>query len=437
MRELYQTPLVTRYASREMSTLFSEQRRAILYRRLWLALASAQKKLDLKITDQQLKQMENHLEEIPFDRICDLEKEIHHDVMAHILAFGEQCPDAKPIIHLGATSTYVTDNADLILMKEALHLLRQKIFLLLRHLAEFARTHADLACLGFTHYQPAQPTTVGKRACLWLQDLFTDALDWERIATELPFLGAKGATGTQASFLHLFKGDERKVKELELLIAREFGFTKIIPISGQTFPRKIDLTIFQSLASFAAGVHKIATDLRLLAHDGEIREQFAKQQVGSSAMPYKRNPIYSERLCSLARYLLALVQNPAYTLATQWLERSLDDSANRRIVIPEAFLTADALLNILISLIPNLQVDREQVQKHLEENMHHLIMEHQMMEGVQQGGDRQQLHERLRQGEEMESTAVNIESLIGRAPNQVREFLKDQIDPFLKKESKR
>jgi adenylosuccinate lyase len=439
VHDYYETPLVTRYASKEMSALFSERRRVILYRTLWLALASAQKQLGLSITDQQLEQMRRHLEEIPFDRIRVLEQKTRHDVMAHILVFGEQCPEAKSIIHLGATSTYVTDNADLIQLKDALHLIRCKLHIVLRHLADFARAHASQACLGWTHYQPAQPTTVGKRAALWLQDLFVDALDWERLHEQLPFLGVKGATGTQASFLMLFQGNEEKVKILEQMIAQKFGFAHIVPLSGQTYSRKIDLSLLQSLASFAAGVHKMATDLRLLAHDQEIREQFGKEQVGSSAMPYKRNPIYAERLCSLARYLIALTHNSADTLATQWLERTLDDSANRRMTLPEAFLTADALLNLLASLIPQLYVDRAQISKNLQQHQAHLVMEQRLMEGVQRGADRQELHEELRRQsrEEKEGLSqdfIDIQALVGRAPHQVLEFLEGPIAAFLNRQ---
>ena len=444
----YESPFTSRYSSREMSALFSQQHRGTLFRRLWLALAASEQKLGLNITDRQLDQMRAHLEEIDFNKVFEYEKQFRHDVMAHIHVFGDQCPEAKPIIHLGATSTYVTDNADLIQLKAALLLLIQKITVAIRSLSSFAKKHAGTPCLGLTHYQSAQPTTVGKRACLWLQDLLTDALEWERLHRELPFLGAKGATGTQASFLALFNGDEQKVKKLETLIAHEFGFETIVPICGQTYPRKIDLLVVNALSAFAAGVHKMATDLRLLAHDGEISEARLESQIGSSAMPYKRNPIFAERLCGLSRFIISLSQNPTYTLAVQWLERSLDDSANRRLSLPEAFLAADAILNILIPLIEGLQVDEKTVQRRLNENLSHLIMENILMEAVQRGGNRQELHERLRKISQVEQIAADpafrmnekeirafsdIKSLIGCAPSQVHEFLKGPVDSFLKR----
>ena len=452
MNNRYESPFTARYASREMCELFSEQKRALLFRKLWVALASAQKKLGLPITEKQLAQMLSHLEKIPFDRVRVLEQLKLHDVMAHILAFGEQCPEAKPIIHLGATSTFVTDNADLIQLKEALHLLIQKIAVVLHSLKEFASLYAELPCLGFTHYQAAQPTTVGKRASLWIQDFLIDALEWERLHQNLPFLGVKGATGTQASFLALFNGDGEKVKELELLVAHEFGFKTLFPICGQTYPRKIDLQVLNSLEAFAAGSHKMATDLRLLAHDGEICEKFGEEQVGSSAMPYKRNPIYSERICGLARFLLSLSQNPAHTLATQWLERSLDDSANRRLSVPEAFLAADSILNIFISMIPNLRVEQEIIKEHLEKFLPQLIQENLLMEAVKRGGNRQELHEKLRRlkGIDPQQIAADPDfhmsleeaervcdprKLIGRAPDQVNDFLQGPVASFLDRHS--
>ena len=444
----YESAFTSRYASREMSIIFSQQHRAVLYRKLWLSLASAQQKLGLNITDRQLSQMRSHLTDINFEKIAEYEKKFRHDVMAHIHAYGDQCPDAKPIIHLGATSTYVTDNADLIQIDEALHLLTQKIAVAIRELAAVAQKYFDLPCVGFTHYQSAQPTTVGKRACLWLQDLLTDALEWERLHQNLPFLGAKGATGTQASFLTLFDGDEQKVKKLEMLIAEDFGFKQIVPICGQTYPRKIDLLIINAISAFAAGVHKMATDLRLLAHDGEMSEEKLDTQVGSSAMPFKRNPIFAERICGLARFILSLAQNPAYTLAVQWLERSLDDSANRRISLPETFLCADAILNILIPLIQDLEVDEKTIQRHLSEQLSHLMMENILMEAVKRGGNRQELHEKLRRLNKIEQIALDpdfhmnekelhsysdLKCLIGRAPAQVQEYLKGPVESFLKR----
>jgi adenylosuccinate lyase len=422
-----------------MSSLFSPHHRIVLFRKLWIALASAQKKLGLNITDKQLKEMRAHVEDISFEKAKDYEKRFRHDVMAHIHAFGDQCPSAKPILHLGATSTYVTDNADLIQMKDGLRLLLQKINLAIRALSDFAKKHAGMPCLGFTHYQPAQPTTVGKRACLWLQDLLTDALEWERLHLELPFLGAKGATGTQASFLALFDGNEKKVLELEKLIAKEFDFTAIIPICGQTYPRKIDVTIHQALASFAASIHKMATDLRLLAHDQEILEGRLKSQVGSSAMPYKRNPMHSERLCGLSRFVLSLAQNSLATLSVQWLERSLDDSSNRRLTIPEAFLAVDSILNILVPLIQNLEVNSAAIHANLEKHLADMAQENLLMETVKKGGDRQKMHEKLRtesQKKKPTRSKEEIHHLIGRAPEQTQEFLQGPIALFLKRHPK-
>lgn len=449
----YESAFTARYASKEMSTLFSVRHRTILYRKLWLSLAKAEQKLGLPIEDKQIKGMQEKLETISFEKIREYEKKIRHDVMAHIHAFGDECPEAKPILHLGATSTFVTDNADLILMKEALALLLSKLSMAIRNLASFAKTHVNTPCLGYTHYQAAQPTTVGKRACLWLQDLLMDALEWERLGRSLPFLGAKGATGTQASFLSLFNGDAAKVQSLEEQIARDFHFEEILPISGQTYTRKIDLQVLHSLSAFAAGAHKMATDLRLLAHDGEISEAKGESQVGSSAMPYKRNPVLSERICGLARFLLSLGQNGVHTLSVQWLERSLDDSANRRISIPEAFLAADSILNILIPLIERLEVDALQTEKRLRDFLPWLAMENLLMAGVKKGKSRQELHEKLRilsQNHALTAEKIagdpafglsqkeaheqfDLKKMLGLAPEQTMEFLQGPIDAFLKR----
>lgn len=447
----YESPFSARYASKEMSTLFSSRHRTILYRKLWLSLAKAEQKLGLEITNNQIEQMQQNLETISFDKIREYEKRFRHDVMAHIHAFGDEAPSAKPILHLGATSTFVTDNADLIQMKEALSLLLQKLALAIRSLSTFAQKHAGTPCLGYTHYQAAQPTTVGKRACLWLQDLLMDALEWERLNQSLPMLGVKGATGTQASFLGLFNGEEAKVKQLEELLARDFGFEKILPIAGQTYTRKIDLQIFHALSSFAAGAHKMATDLRLLAHDGEISEAREETQVGSSAMPYKRNPMLSERICSLSRFLISLEQNAAHTLSVQWLERSLDDSANRRISIPEAFLAADSILNILIPLIENLEVDQKRIEQRLDEILPWLAMENLLMAAAKKGKSRQEVHEKLRifsqegaltaekiaadpafgLNREEATEQFDLNKMIGLAPQQTKEFLSGPVSVFL------
>ncbi len=338
----------------------------------------------------------------------------------------------------------MTDNTDLIQLRSALQLLLNKLLAILRLLSLFAKTEAASPCLAYTHYQPAQPTTIGKRASLWLQDLLLDAHEIERQISLIPFLGAKGATGTQASFLTLFNGDANKVKELEKLIAHDFGFTKILPIAGQTYTRKIDLQVLNTLESFAATTHKMATDIRLLAHDGELSESPTDTQVGSSAMPYKKNPIYSERICGLARFVISLAQNPAYTAATQWLERSLDDSSNRRLTIPESFLGTDAILNLLFHLLSHLSVDRKKALSHLEAQIPHLAMENILMEAVKQGADRQETHEKLRilAGKSIQEIAKELklnpkefspENLIGRAPDQVREFLKNDVEPFLER----
>ncbi len=455
----YTSPFSARYASREMSYLFSAQSRAVTFRKLWIALAKGERALGLPISEKQIEQMEKAAEQIDFAAVHAYEKQFRHDVMAHIHAFGDLCPEAKPILHLGATSSYVTDNGDLIQLREALRLLLHKLISILRKLSHFAATHAHEPCLSYTHFQSAQPTTIGKRACLWLQDLLLDALEWERVIDTLPFLGAKGATGTQASFLSLFEGQEKKVLKLEQLIAEEFGFTKVLPIAGQTYTRKLDIQVIHTLGSFAASAHKLATDVRLLAHDGELVEGFGDTQVGSSAMPYKRNPIYSERICGLARFVISLTQNPTYTAATQWLERSLDDSSNRRLSIPESFLGADALLNLLSHLIDHWVAHPAKSLELLKKQLPHLSMENILMLAVKKGGDRQHLHEHLRQiamssegkvdplhylETELEKKPFSlnakelkpllaISALVGRAPAQVTDFLSQEVEPFLSK----
>jgi adenylosuccinate lyase len=440
--EEYASPFSARYTSPAMSRLFSAHYKIATFRRLWTALAKAQQKLGLPITHQQIAQLEDNIDKIDFVAANQYEKRFRHDVMAHIHAFGDQCPKAKPIIHLGATSSYVTDNTDLIQLKAALQLLFDKLIHVIRQLALFAEKEAASPCLAYTHFQPAQPTTIGKRASLWLQDLLLDAQEFERHIDTLPFLGAKGATGTQASFLVLFENNADKVKELETLIASQFGFTKIIPVAGQTYTRKIDLNVLNALESFAATAHKIATDIRLLAHEGELTETATDTQVGSSAMPYKRNPIYSERICGLSRFVISLAQNPAYTAATQWLERSLDDSSNRRLSIPESFLGADSILNLLAHLLSHLTVHRDLALAHLEAQIPHLAMENILVLATKKGADRQDVHEKLRQLSHKSIAEIAQElnldpkefqahSLIGRAPDQVRDFLKSEVEPFL------
>lgn len=442
----YASPFTTRYTSREMSRLFSLEFKISTFRKLWVSLAKAQKKLGLPITEKQIAELQNNIDTIDFKAAASYEKKFKHDVMAHIHAFGDQCPSAKPIIHLGATSSFVTDNTDLIQLKNALRLLFAKLIELIRHLAALAKKEAQSPCLSYTHYQAAQPTTIGKRACLWLQDLLFDAKEIERLIENLPFLGAKGATGTQASFLALFDHDSGKVKELERLISEDFAFSKVLPISGQTYTRKLDIHILNALSSFAASSHKIATDIRLLAHDGELLEGVSATQVGSSAMPYKRNPMHSERVCGIARFVISLSQNPAYTAATQWLERTLDDSSNRRLCIPEAFLGTDAIINLLIHIFSHLYVDQGRAIENLEGQMHHLAMENILMIAVKKGADRQAVHEILRKLSLQKNPNIAKElgldpeelkpylapqNLVGRAPEQVEEFLKEEVGPFL------
>lgn len=448
----YISPWSQRYASPEMQSIFSPGNKYTTWRKLWLALAKAQKELGLPITAKQLQVMEKNIFNIDYQRAEELEAEIHHDVMAHIKAYAEICPLAAPIIHLGATSCYVTDNGDLIQMREGLKLLVKRLKESIKTLAAFAQKYAKTACLAYTHLQPAQPTTVGKRACLWLQDLLIDLKEISRRADELQFLGVKGATGTQASFLTLFDGDKRKIAKLEKLIASEFNFKKVFPIAGQTYTRKQDILVLSSLAGLGASIHKFGTDLRLLSHMGELHEGFSNKQIGSSAMPYKRNPILAERSCSLSRYLIALNENPLYTAATQWLERSLDDSANRRLAIPEAFLAADALLLLLNKIFSSLQVNEKVIEERLNLEKPRMVTENILMKAVTKGGNRQELHEKLRMMNiqntqkliqtiakdksfnlsEKEVETICKDPLIGIAPDQVKDFIMKELQLVLK-----
>lgn len=427
-----------------MRVLFSAQTKYTTWRKLWFALAKAEKEIGLPITDRQIVAMEKHLNTIDFKRVAEIEKTTHHDVMAHLHAFGEQCPEAKGILHLGATSAFVTDNTDLIQMQNGLRLLTGRSIELLHIMAKLAEKHADLPTVGYTHFQPAQPTTVGKRICLWLQDLLIDTKDLLARLDDLHFLGLKGATGTQASFMILLDHDSAKVEKLDALVAKEMGFDKVFEISGQTYTRKQDVRILAALEGIAGSSHKCATDLRLLSHLDEMVEGREEKQIGSSAMPHKHNPIYSERICSLARFLLSLCQNPSYTHATQWLERTLDDSAGRRIVIPEAFLTADAILCLLTHVFSHLQVHPEKIEKNLKEQLDDLALENILMHAAKQGKDRQEIHEKLREDpknvKELGLSEKEIESCkqveIGRAKEQVNMFLKNQIFSFLDKHKK-
>ena len=397
MNNVYESPLSSRYASKEMLYTFSSDMKFSTWRRLWLSLAKAERALGLPITQEQVDEMAAHLTDIDYDVARQREKEVRHDVMAHVYTFGKAAPKAAGIIHLGATSAYVGDNTDIIQIREGLLLVRKKLATVLDKLAQFADAHKSQPTLGFTHFQPAQLTTVGKRATLWMNELLMDLNEVEYRIENLRMLGSKGTTGTQASFMELFDGDESKVKELEKRIADDFGFAGVVPVSGQTYSRKIDAQTLATLAGIAESASKFATDLRLLQHLKEVEEPFEKNQIGSSAMPYKRNPMRSERICSLSRYLMADAANAPMTASTQWLERTLDDSANRRISLPEGFLCADAVLRLCQSVTNGLHVNEKIVERTLREYLPFLATENIMMEAVKRGGDRQELHEKIRQ----------------------------------------
>lgn len=397
MHDSYQNPLCTRYAGKDMQQIFSDQQKFSTWRRLWLALAESEQALGLPITDAQLDEMRLHLDDIDYDLAARKEKELRHDVMAHVHTFAAACPKAAPIIHLGATSCYVGDNTDVLNQRDALLLIRRKLLSVMRALADFAGKNRDLPTLAFTHFQAAQPTTVGKRACLWLQDLEMDLKQLDFALSQLRLLGCKGTTGTAASFLKLFDGDEEKVQELERLIAEKMGFTAFQQISGQTCSRKQDFAVLQVLSGIAQSACKFAGDIRLLSHLKELEEPFESGQIGSSAMAYKRNPMRSERIAALARYVMCDLQNAAFTASSQWLERSLDDSANRRIAIPEAFLACDGILNLYENIVSGLRLFPAVMQKHLREELPFLATENILMVCVKEkNGDRQFLHERLR-----------------------------------------
>ena len=437
-RRSYENPLTGRYGSQEMSYLFSPQFKFSTWRRLWLALAEGERMLGLPISEEQLRQLRGHLDEINFEVVEAKEREIRHDVMSHVHAYGLQAPKAKGIIHLGATSAYVTDNTDLIQMKGALELAAKKTVNIIAALAGFAEAHGDLPTLAFTHFQAAQPTTVGKRACLWIQDLLLDLEDLERLGEELPFLGVKGATGTQASFLQLFDGDIRKVQRLERVVADRMGFKHVLAVAGQTYTRKIDSRVLAALSGLAQSAHKFANDLRLLAHMKEVEEPFEKSQVGSSAMAYKRNPMRAERITGLARHLIVLSLDPALTAAEQWFERTLDDSANKRIAIPEAFLTADVILETWLNVSQNLVVYPAVIAAHLQAELPFLATENLLMEAVKRGGDRQKLHEKIRAHSQAAAEEVKLHGRANdllkriaadRAFAKVKEHLSELMDP--------
>ena len=461
----YESPLASRYASDEMLYIFSPDKKFSTWRRLWIALARAEMELGLPVTQEQVSELEAHITDIDYDLAAKYEKELRHDVMAHVHTYGTLCPKAMPIIHLGATSCYVGDNTDVILMKEGLLLVRDKLVRVLSNLADFAERYKALPTLGFTHFQAAQLTTVGKRATLWMNELLMDLEEVEYRLDHLKLLGSKGTTGTQASFLELFDGDHDKVKRLEEKIAKEMGFTGVVPVSGQTYSRKVDAAILSTLSGIAQSASKFATDLRMLAHMKEIEEPFEAKQIGSSAMPYKRNPMRCERICALGRYVMCDVMNGSVTAATQWFERTLDDSANKRISVPEAFLAVDAILNIYQNVTSGMVVHEKVIEKHIMEELPFMASENIMMDAVKRGGNRQELHERIRvhsleAGRNVKDLGLNNNLIdliaedpvfgmsrdeltahlepsryIGRCPEQVTEFLNDCIKPILEKYS--
>ena len=463
MKDTYESPLASRYASREMLYIFSPDKKFTTWRRLWIALARAEMELGLPITQAQIDELEREKDNIDYDLAARKEKELRHDVMAHIHAYGALCPNAMPIIHLGATSCYVGDNTDIIIMREGLTLIRDKLVRILAALGKFADAYKALPTLGYTHYQAAQMVTVGKRATLWMNELLMDLEEVDFRLDNLKLLGSKGTTGTQASFLELFAGDRDKVLELDRKIAAEMGFDKVQPVSGQTYTRKVDAAILATLSGIAQSAHKFATDLRLLCHMKEIEEPFEKNQVGSSAMPYKRNPMRSERICALARYVIADGLNPAMTSSLQWFERTLDDSANKRIAVSEAFLAVDAILNLYENVCSNLVVHPKVIEKHIMEELPFMATENILMDAVKRGGDRQALHERIRTHSLAAGSRVKDEGLdndllqriaddpafgltreevmrhldpadyIGCCPEQVDRFLAECIQPALER----
>ncbi len=434
----YQSPLSERYASREMQFLFSPDMKFRTWRRLWIALAETEKELGLGITEEQIQEMKAHQDDINYEVAKEREKLVRHDVMSHVYAFGVQCPKAKPIIHLGATSCYVGDNTDMIIMAEALRLVKKKLVNVIAQLAEFAKKYRDLPTLAFTHFQPAQPTTVGKRATLWAQEFLMDLEDLDYVLSTLKLLGSKGTTGTQASFLELFDGDQSKVDQIDPLIAKKMGFSACVPVSGQTYSRKTDTRVLNVLAGIAASAHKMSNDIRLLQHLKEVEEPFEKNQIGSSAMAYKRNPMRSERIASLARYVLCDALNPAITSSCQWFERTLDDSANKRLSVPEGFLAVDGILDLCLNVTDGLKVYPKVIEKHLMAELPFMATENIMMDAVKAGGDRQELHEKIRtlsmeagRRVKEEGADNNLLDLIAQDPSfgMTLEELKKSMDP--------
>ena len=461
MTNLYNSPLNSRYASKEMSFIFSDDMKFSTWRKLWVALAEGERSLGINITEEQINELKANINNINYDEARKREKEVRHDVMSHVYAYGLQCPNAKGIIHLGATSCYVGDNTDIIIMRDALLLIKKKLITVLNHLSNFAMKYKDMPTLGFTHFQPAQLTTVGKRATLWMQDLVIDIENIDFVLAKLKLRGVKGTTGTQASFMNLFEGDEEKIKSLDTYVAEKMGFEKSYGVTGQTYPRKIDSIILNTLSEVAQSAYKFSNDLRLLQSIKEIEEPFEKHQIGSSAMAYKRNPMRSERMSSLSRIVIVNALNPAITAATQWFERTLDDSANKRISVPEAFLALDGVLNLYINIAESMVVYDKVIAKHVNEELPFMATENIMMECTKRGCDRQELHERIREHSMAAAKRVKGEGLsndlierimaddyfkltkeeildiidplkfIGRAPSQVVEFIDVYVTPIL------
>ena len=461
MTNLYNSPLNSRYASKEMSFIFSDDMKFSTWRKLWVALAEGERSLGINITEEQINELKANINNINYDEARKREKEVRHDVMSHVYAYGLQCPNAKGIIHLGATSCYVGDNTDIIIMRDALLLIKKKLITVLNHLSNFAMKYKDMPTLGFTHFQPAQLTTVGKRATLWMQDLVIDIENIDFVLAKLKLRGVKGTTGTQASFMNLFEGDEEKIKSLDKYVAEKMGFEKSYGVTGQTYPRKIDSIILNTLSEVAQSAYKFSNDLRLLQSIKEIEEPFEKHQIGSSAMAYKRNPMRSERMSSLARTVIVNALNPAITAATQWFERTLDDSANKRISVPEAFLALDGVLNLYINIAESMVIYDKVIAKHVNEELPFMATENIMMECTKRGCDRQELHERIREHSMAAAKRVKGEGLsndlierimaddyfkltkeeildiidplkfIGRAPSQVVEFIDEYVTPII------
>lgn len=465
IRKEYQNPLISRYASKEMSFIFSEDYKFSTWRKLWVALAESEMELGLNITQEQIEELKAHIYDINYEDAEKREKETRHDVMSHVYAYGLQCPKAKPIIHLGATSAFVGDNTDIIQMSEALKLIRTKLLNVIKNLADFADKYKNLPTLGFTHFQPAQLTTVGKRSCLWLLDFLMDIEELDYRQSRLELRGVKGTTGTQASFMALFDGDHDKIKELDKRVTEKMGFERSFAVTGQTYSRKLDSQVLNVLMQISESAHKFSNDIRLLQSLKEIEEPFEKSQIGSSAMAYKRNPMRCERIAALARFVIANSLNPAITAASQWFERTLDDSANKRLAVPQAFLAVDSILNIMINVSNGLVVYEKMIKRHIDDELPFMATENILMEAVKMGGDRQELHEKIRQysidagrrvkEEGLDNNLISLiekddsfktvkdklhelldaRNFIGRAPEQVGEFLEEHICPLLKKNS--